>query len=597
MTSGYVPISDYALIADGHTAALVSRTGSIDWCCLPRFDAESCFGRVLDAKRGGYFSITPAEKFTAAREYLEGGLVLQTTFTTRTGQARLTDFFSMRKGGREDPRRELVRIVEGVKGTVAFDVRIVPRFVYGALAPWIRNHRPGTWTATGSDQALVFVTDANIKMEGRHELAGRAIVRNGKGFCVRTTFVRPEKVESGVGTIARRTSAQRRLEETLTWWRTWLAKGTSEDEGVRRSSAVLKALTYAPTGAGVAAPTTSLPESLHGDRNWDYRFSWVRDSCFAAEALLAAGHDAMAGGFRRFTERCAAGDASELQIMYGIGGEARLTETIVDGLEGYRGIGPVRSGNAAHEQAQFDVYGQLMGLASVWLNQGHRPDDDYWSFLTDVVEIVCDRWSRPDRGIWEVRSDPEHFVHSKASCWNAVKTGIRMAERTKRKAPVKKWTKVRDEIKAAIESDGYDNKRGIFVRSFGSRELDAALLLLPMIGIVRYDDDRMVRTTDAIREELDADGLLLRYKTEDSLSGEQVPFLPCSFWLVRCLARQGRVADAREVYDRAVATSNDLGLFAEMYDTKTEQMLGNFPQALTHLSHITATLALRRAEG
>jgi len=594
--SKYAPISDYALIADGHSAALVSREGSVDWCCLPRFDAESCFGRILDARRGGYFSITPVEKFTAVREYVEGGLVLQTTFTTKSGQARLVDFFSMRRGGRDDPRRELVRIVEGVEGRVEFAIRIVPRFVYGQLSPWMRQHSASAWTATGGDQALVFVTDAKLRIEGRHELAGTASASKRKGFAIRTTFVRPEKVETRVGAIARTANPTRRLEETLTWWRTWLAKGSSDDEGVRRSSIVLKALTYAPTGATVAAPTTSLPESLEGDRNWDYRFSWVRDSCFAAEALLAIGHDAVAGGLRRFVERCAAGDASELQIMYGIGGEARLTETVVDDLEGYRGIGPVRVGNAAHEQLQLDVYGQLMGLASVWQRQGHRPDDDYWHFLTDVVEIVCDRWSRPDRGIWEVRSDPEHFVHSKASCWNAINTGVRIAKRTKRKAPVQRWRKVRDEIRAAIETKGYDRERGVFLRSFGKRDLDASLLLLPVIGIVRFDDERMIRTTDAIRDELDDDGLLLRYNTDDSLTGDQVPFLPCSFWLVRCLAEQGRVADAQEVFERAVATGNDLGLMAEMYDTKSDQMLGNFPQTLTHLSHMTAALALRRAE-
>jgi GH15 family glucan-1,4-alpha-glucosidase len=363
-----------------------------------------------------------------------------------------------------------------------------------------------------------------------------------------------------------------------------------------RSAIVLKALANRSTGAIVAAPTTSLPEAPGAGLNWDYRCSWVRDSTFSARALTEIGFREEADAFRRFVERSAAGSADGVRTMYGIGGERRLTEVAVDGVEGYRGARPVRIGNAASNQLQLDVYGELVELAWRWHERGHAPDDDYWRFLLDVVDTVAENWGKPDRGIWEIRGEPRHFVHSKAMCWAALDRGIALAEESLRRAPLERWRKERDRLRRAVEREGYDDERGVFVQAFGTRELDAALLLLPVVGFVAWDDERMVRTADAIRSELGVDGLLLRYRPDEPLQGgptaREGAFLPCSFWLAECLAHQARDDEAREVFDRCASCGNDLGLFSEEYDVEAGEMLGNFPQALTHLSYISAAAAL-----
>ncbi|HYV01626.1 MAG TPA: glycoside hydrolase family 15 protein, partial [Actinomycetota bacterium] len=391
----------------------------------------------------------------------------------------------------------------------------------------------------------------------------------------------------------------RRLDETVKWWRRWSSRarlGGPFGEAAVRSAMVLKALTNAPTGAMVAAPTTSLPEVIAGPQNWGYRYSWVRDSTIAARSLAELGREEEADGFRRFVERTSAGHAEDVQVVFGVGGERRLTEFTLDELEGYRGSRPVRIGNAAATQVQLDVYGHLLDLAWRWHARGHSPDDDYWRFLVGLAEDAAHRWREPDRGIWEERGKPRHFVHSKVMCWVALDRGIRMARESGRRAPAptRTWARARDEIRAAVEGQGYDVRRGIFVRWFGGRDVDAALLLLPMVGFVDYDDDRMVRTTDAVMEKLDAGGLLRRYRASRTSPAEGA-FLACAFWLVECLARQGRVEQARDVFDQAIATGNDLGLFSEMYDLERGEMTGNFPQGLTHLSHIAAAVALTEA--
>jgi GH15 family glucan-1,4-alpha-glucosidase len=383
-----------------------------------------------------------------------------------------------------------------------------------------------------------------------------------------------------------------RLEEVLEWWRQWAAqaelKGPSRGE-ILRSAMVLKALTYEPTGAIVAAATTSLPESPGGDLNWDYRYSWVRDSFFSVRSLAEIGFTSGAERFRRFIERSAAGGAEGMQIMYGVGGERRLTEASLEHLEGYRGARPVRAGNAAANQLQLDAFGTLLELTWRWHQRGNSPDDDYWRFLMELVENAAKLWDRPDHGIWETRGKPRHFVHSKVMCWAALDRGLRLAEECMRKAPVQKWENARDEIRAAVESKGYDEERGVFVQTFGGKQLDAALLLLPKVDFVDYQDERMIRTAEAIREELDDDGLVRRYRRKGC---EEGAFVACSFWLVECLARQDRFDEARRVFDRTVAAGNDLGLFSEEYDTQHNELLGNFPQGLSHLSHITAALAI-----
>jgi GH15 family glucan-1,4-alpha-glucosidase len=604
--SPYPPIGDYALISDCFSTALVSKSGSIDWCCMPRLDSDSCFGRLLDWDRGGFCSIYPGEDSETFRNYIDDALVLETRFKTGGGEARLLDCFTMREGGRGDPRRQLLRVVEGIRGRVNLRLLVVPRLDYGELKPWLRYEEEQRYSVIGGDDALMISGDPELVPSGDHDLEASFTVRAGERVRLSIVSVRPEVLDYDPPEVADSDELDRRLEETLEWWHNWSSRvqfDGPDRPGVMRSAMALKALTYAPTGAIAAAATTSLPESPGGSRNWDYRYSWIRDSAFSMRSLAAIGFTAEAEGFQRFIERSAAGSAEQMQIMYGVGGERRLTEVNLDYLEGYRGAKPVRIGNAASNQFQLDAYGEVVNLAWRRHRRGRSPDDDYWRFLLELVDTAAERWKEPDRGLWEMRGDPQHFVHSKAMCWVALDKGLRLSEECMRRAPVKRWEKTRDEIRATVESEGYDEERGVFVQAFGTKELDAALLLLPSANFIDYDDQRMMRTTDTICEELydGGSGLLLRYRTgeslEDGLDGEEGVFLACSFWLAECLAHQGRVEEAREVFDRASSTGNDLGLFSEEYDTKTGEMLGNLPQGLTHLSHIAAAVALSEHQG
>jgi GH15 family glucan-1,4-alpha-glucosidase len=347
----------------------------------------------------------------------------------------------------------------------------------------------------------------------------------------------------------------------------------------------------------VAAVTTSLPESKGGERNWDYRFCWLRDSIFTVHALSSLGLEAEAEGVRRFIQRSAAGHAEELQVLYAVDGKRRLPELTLDGLEGWRSSRPVRIGNAASQQFQLDMYGLVVELSWRWSERGVRPERDYWEFLVSIIEAAIEKSRTPDRGIWEVRSEPRHFVHSKVMCWAAIDGGIAMAEKYNLAAPLERWRQERDSLRINIETRGVDHDRGIFVESYGSDQLDAALLLLPGVDFVRFDDERMVRTAEAIRQELTSDGLVLRYKSQDGLQGREGVFLACTFWLAECLARQGRRRDALRTFKQATAAANDLGLFAEEYAPGSQEMLGNFPQGLTHLAHISAALALNAEAG
>jgi len=591
----YPPIADYALLSDCHSSALVSRAGSIDWCCMPRFDAGSCFGRILDWDRGGWCSIAPTGDHSVSRRYIEDTLVLETTFRAGGGECTVTDCFAMRRGGRESPRRQLIRTVEGIRGRIEMEIVVVPRFDYGEIRPWIRHLGVREYSAIGGTDGLLITSDADIAPSGLHELRASMAVRAGERVRLSIQYVLPEHLDEGRPPAPQPQELDRHLDETIAWWKRWAGRGRMEGrdaEAAIRSAIVLKGLTNAPTGAIVAAPTTSLPEAWGGSRNWDYRYSWIRDSSFTVRSLAELGYDAEADGFRRFIERSAAGSAEDLQVAYGVAGERRLTELTLGELEGYRGARPVRIGNAASDQVQLDMYGELLELAWRWHERGRSPDDDYWRFLVELIEAAGARWQEPDRGIWEIRGRPVHFVHSKVMCWAALDRGLTLAKECSRRAPTRRWTQVRDRIRRAVEAKGYDRTRGVFVRSFGARALDSSLLLLPTTGFVAWDDERMVRTADAIREELDEGGLLVRYRGADGLKGREGVFLACSFWLVECLARQGRLTEAREVFDATASTGNDLGLFSEEHDPARGAMLGNFPQGLTHLSHIAAAVAL-----
>jgi GH15 family glucan-1,4-alpha-glucosidase len=604
MKRPYPPISDYALIGDCHSAALVARNGSIDWCCLPRFDSDSCFGRLLDWERGGYYEVAPRGRFSVRREYLAKSLILRTTFTSGPNEARLIDFFAMREGGRTHPRRELVRIIEGVRGTLKFAVRIVPRFDFGEVRPLIYRAGSGSPTsppghafvAAGGNTGLLMFGDIELEEgDDGHSLEGEVAVASGERVHLALQFVAPEELHTTPARAEARERLAAHYEETLKWWQDWAAKlAFTEAAGVSivRSAIVLKALNYAPTGAIVAAPTTSLPEHVGGKRNWDYRFSWIRDSVFTVDALSELGLEAEADGFRRFIQRSAAGNAADLQVLYAVDGRRRMVEVELEQLEGWRRSRPVRIGNGAACQYQADMYGLVLELFWRWSERGRPHAEEYWKFLCDIVEMAASKWHRPDRGFWEVRSRPRHFVHSKVMCWAAVSRGIALAERYSLPAPLGRWRKVQTQIRALVETRGFDRRAGHFVRSFGSRELDAALLLLPSVEFVAWDDPRMIRTAEAILANLCKDGLILRYQGEDGLPQGEGVFVACTFWLADVFAQQGREARARVLFERACACANELGLFAEEYDVSGRQPLGNFPQGLTHLAHISAALAL-----
>ena len=593
----YPPISDYAFISDCHLSALVSRTGSIDWCCMPRIDSASCFGRLLDWDKGGYCLIAPVEKAGISRCYLENTLVLETTFLAGEAKARMLDFFPMREGGRHNPFRQVLRIIEGLSGQMEFTVECAPRFDYGAIKPWIRKVEEG-YLALGGSTGLLISGTALLSASDHHSLSGACIVKEGERRHLSIQFGRPEDLEDGLIAPTSMNEAVDRLHRTVEWWSTWAGQGRFEGPEpalVIRSAIVLKGLSNAPSGAIAAAATTSLPEAPGGSRNWDYRFSWVRDSYFTVHTLTELGYRREADGFRRFIERSCAGSADELQILYGVGGERRLHEYEVPGMEGYRGAAPVRVGNGAEKQVQLDVYGELLDLAWNWHGRDHSPDDDYWEFLVELVNAAMRKWRNPDQGIWEMRGEPRHFVLSKAMCWLAVDRGVRLAEELGREAPLDDWRRARVEIQQWIGDEGYDHDRGVFIQASGYPVMDASLLLMSIFGILAADDERMVRTVEAIQQDLGQEGLLRRYRSDD-LQGEEGVFLACSFWLAECLAMQGKTAGGEAVFQQAVSTGNDLGLFAEEYDTGTREMLGNFPQALTHLSLISAAAALGRAK-
>ena len=596
MSERYPPIGDYALLADCFSSALVSRNCSVDWACLRRFDAASVFGRLLDWERGGFFALTPIDQARTQWRYRGDSLVLETTVETASGRALVLDAFAMRRGGSRHPRHQLLRVVEGVEGQVDFDVIIEPRFDYGELRPWLRHHPDtGAWSAVGGDSALVFSISCELDLIGRQaRLAGRLHVEAGDRFGFSVEAQNPYEMNA---TECAQETIFKRLDETQGWWDKWSSEMSVDGPwagAVRRSAVVLKGLTCAPTGAMVAAPTTSLPEEIGGERNWDYRYAWIRDSMFALAALSIVGHDEVARGFRDFLMRSAAGSAQDLQIMYGVTGRRRLPEIELN-LDGYRGSRPVRLGNGAATHIQHDVYGHILDAAHLWRRTHEELAPDEWRFLSQLVDAAADRWTLPDRGIWEIRGEPQHFTSSKVMLWVALDRGIVTAEEAgfDDEPRLNRWRKIRDEIRDAVERQGVHPAGGYYVQAFGSTEVDATLLLLPLVGFCAATTERMTRTVEAIRHDLSMppEGFLRRYRTEsrhDGLRGTEATFLMCSFWLVDVLAMQGRVDEATALFERLLDCGNDLGLYAEQYDPGTGELLGNFPQAFTHMAIINS---------
>jgi GH15 family glucan-1,4-alpha-glucosidase len=597
-----LPIGDYALLSDCRSAALVSRAGSVDWLCFPRFDAPAVFARILDTG-AGHFAIRPAGQFAASRGYAGPTMVLETTFRTATGTAVLTDAMALGLGERGHDLGTgspgvLLRRLACTDGEMDIEVSYAPRPEFGLIHP-ILEQVPGGVAARGGAARLLLSAPSGLQVNGAtatargHLSAGQAVV-----FALQHASAwEPRLAAWGRGEIAAR------LADTMQGWRSWSQMHQSYDgpwrDLVHHSGRVLRALTFAPTGAIVAAPTTSLPEAIGGERNWDYRYTWVRDACFTMEALWVAACPAEAGRFFGFLADAAASQLQQgmdLQIMFGIGGEHDLSERELPHLSGWRGSRPVRVGNGAWNQRQLDVYGELLGAAWRLAEQLGELDPVTQRFLSAAADTAAARWKEKDQGIWEVRGDPRHFLYSKLMCWVALDRAIALAPQLSAEGKVARWAAVRDEIRAAIVTHGWSEKAGAFTQAFGSEDLDASNLMLAITGFLPGDDPRMKATIDATAERLtDARGLVYRYRAQDGLAGEEGTFLLCTFWLAHAQALAGELEQATATFGRAVAAINDVGLLAEEVDAASGEMIGNFPQAFSHIGLVNAAWAIAQA--
>jgi alpha,alpha-trehalase len=591
----YPPISDYALLSDCHTAALVSRDGSIDWCCFHRFEARPVFARILDWGKGGFFRIAPRDEYEVSRRYLPDTNVLETTFRTAAGGVLvLTDFVPVKRD-MGHPDHHLLRLVRCVEGEVAVKAKFEPRFDYGLTEPRLEQLADDLAIVYGGADALVLQSELPIGTAEVSACTAARTLRAGEEAFVALTYSLPHELEPD-RLAAEEVAAK--LRETEEFWREWAARCTYEGpyrDAVVRSALVLKALTNGPTGAIVAAATTSLPEEVGGERNWDYRYTWLRDSALTLNALFALGFTDEAEAYMAWLKLTTAGRARDLQIMYGVGGERFLPEVELDHLEGYRGSRPVRIGNGAYKQFQLDVFGELLDTVWVYRQHGGEIDVVFWEFLGRVAGAVIERWQEPDQGIWEIRGDPKHFTYSKVMAWVALDRAVRLAELDGREGAVEEWRRVRDEIRALVEREGVHPETGAFTQSFGDGgKHDASNLMIPIVGFVAHDDPRARATSERIVAELSADGFVYRYLTDgvDGLSGDEATFAICSFWLVECLARAGEAEQARSLFERLLRFCNDVGLLAEEIDPHSGELIGNFPQAFSHVGLIQAAIAL-----
>ncbi|MFO7189447.1 MAG: glycoside hydrolase family 15 protein [Pseudomonadota bacterium] len=591
MTYRPTRIEDYALIGDCETAALVNRAGSIDWLCWPRFDSGACFAALLGTGDHGHWQIAPKDPgYKVERRYRPGTLILETDFECAEGAVRLIDFMPLR-GATSD----LVRWVIGLRGAVTIRTELVIRFDYGTVVPWVTRIGEGTWRAIGGPDMVVLRTHAPLHGED-HRTVGEFRLRAGESVPFVLSYgpshqPLPEAVD-----------VREALHSTEFYWRHWSDRCAYRgpwDEAVKRSLITLKALTYRPTGGIVAAPTTSLPECIGGPRNWDYRYCWLRDATFTLLALMDAGYENEARAWHEWLLRAVAGSASQVQIMYGIAGERRLPESELPWLPGYENSRPVRIGNAAHRQLQLDIYGEVMDALHQARHLGLVRSEAGWDVECELLRHLETLWTEPDEGIWEVRGGARHFTLSKVAAWVAFDRAIRSVEEFGMAGPVDRWRALRRMIHEEVCTKGYDPERNTFVQSYGSKALDASLLLLPLMGFLPADDPRIRGTVAAIERELMEDGFVLRYRTEegrDGLPPGEGAFLACSFWLADNYILQGRLRDAEELYERLLSIRNDVGLLAEEYDPRTGRQLGNFPQAFSHLALVDTAHNFMRLE-
>ncbi|MEZ5285016.1 MAG: glycoside hydrolase family 15 protein [Vicinamibacterales bacterium] len=583
-------IEDYALIGDCQTAALVSRSGSIDWLCLPRFDSGACFAALLGTADHGRWLVAPAgEVRRISREYRGETLVLDTTFETTDGVVTVTDCMPIRTA---EP--DLVRLVRGVEGRVRMRTELVVRFDYGSITPWVRREEDGL-RAVGGPDMLHLRTPVELKPEG-WTTVGEFEVGPGDEVPFVMSW-HPSHLDPPP-----EIDAHAAIDATVEYWRTWSERCNYEGEwrdAVVRSLITLKALTYAPTGGIVAAPTTSLPEYVGGTRNWDYRFCWLRDAASTLAALLQCGYTEEAAAWRSWLLRAVAGRGDELHIMYGLAGERRLPEIELPWLPGYEGSQPVRIGNAAHQQFQLDVFGEVLDTLHIARQYGLREDFSDWRIERELLDWLEEVWREPDEGIWEVRGVRRHFTHSKLMAWVAFDRAVRDAETFGLDGPVDRWRHRRDELHHDICTRGYDRSRNTFVQYYGATEVDAALLVMPQVGFLPATDPRIVGTVAAVERDLRRDGLVARSRTEanvDGLHQGEAAFLLCSFWLADDYALMGRADDARELFEHLLTFRNDVGLLAEEYEPLARRQLGNFPQAFSHVGLVSTARNLTQRE-
>jgi len=586
-------IEDYALIGDCETAALVSREGSIDWLCLPTFSSGACFAALLGTEENGFWRIRPVEDLVEVRRrYQPGTMIVETTFVTKQGEVCLTDFMPPR-----GKHPDVVRIVHGIRGKVKMHMDLVLRFDYGVAVPWVTKHEEELHAVAGKDMAILRTRCLSGKVA---ELVGEDlktvsdfVLREGDRLCFTLTY------GNSFEDVPEPISPDDALRDTHDYWCEWSDRSTYKGqyvEAVQRSLMTLKAMTYRPTGGIVAAVTAGLPERIGGERNWDYRYCWLRDTSFTLLVLMRAGYTEEAVAWRLWLLRAIAGSPGQIQSLYGIKGERRLPEWDVEWLAGYENSKPVRIGNAASQQFQLDVYGEVV----VALGRVPVAEDELRTPATSVeaalIDHLCHVWDQPDEGIWETRGKAKHFVHSKVMAWVALDRALKQHERFDGKADVKRWKKNRDLLHKEICEKGFNKKLNSFTQSYGSKALDASCLRLALVGFLPLDDPRIIGTIEAIQKGLMRDGLVQRYdpgKSADGLTGSEGTFLACSFWMVTCLWLIGRTDEATQMFDRLLALRNDVGLLSEEYDPKNMRMLGNFPQALSHiaLTHAAFTLS------